>query len=90
MSKAEAPSPEEPLPFKCEYEIGVHPAGQPEEWEHYHPKAGTLNEAESLAKGSARHDGMEEPVVYMTSGPFKPDNPSRVGREMIEEVFGDE
>jgi len=70
--------PEEPLPFEAEYEIGVHPAGHPDDWKHYHPRAKTMEEAKEQARKEARKDGMDEPMVYMESGPHKPRD-SRLG-----------
>lgn len=81
--------PDEPLPFKAEYEIGVHPAGYPDDWDHYHPRAKTMERAKEKAKKEAKRDGMDAPMVYMASGPFKPRDPIRVGEEMVKEVFGD-
>lgn len=76
------------LPFRCEWEVGVNEAGDPEDWMHVHPLATSAEEAERKAKKKARKDRFTDPVVYMTEGPFRPDNPARVGEEMIEEVFG--
>ena len=80
--------PDEPLPFKCEYEIGVQECGKRNEWEHYHPRAKTTEEAKEMAKNEARRDGFRDPMVYMCTGPYRPENPITVGEEMIEEVFG--
>lgn len=77
----------EPLPFTCEYEVGVHEAGDPEDWEHYHPKARTTEQARKEAVQLAFGDGMADPVVYMCTGPYRPEDPIRVGEEMIAEVF---
>ena len=76
------------LPFKCEWEIGVHPAGHQDDWDHYHPLAKSEEKAKELALEEAKSDGMTEPMVYMCTGPYKPKDPIRVGEEMIEEVFG--
>lgn len=44
----------------------VYPAGYPDDWEHYHPKAETEDEAHEKAKQLAEKDGMRMPMVYMT------------------------
>lgn len=77
------------LPFRCMWEVGVNEAGDPDDWNHYHPLAKSEEEAERKAQQEAREDGYTDPCPYMVEGPFKPDNPVRVGNEMIEEVFGD-
>lgn len=92
MTDADAASgtemqPEE-LPFRCEWEVGVNEAGDPDDWEFYHPLAKSEEEAQRKAHEEAREDGFTAPYVYMCTGPFKPDDPIRVGREMIEEVWG--
>ena len=51
------------LPFECEWEIGVHPAGHPNDWAHYHPLARSRTKAEEKAKREARDDMMSNPVV---------------------------
>ncbi|ELZ05774.1 hypothetical protein [Natrialba aegyptia] len=56
------------------WEIGVHPAGHPDNWEHHHPPAGTEEEARKKAIKQAREDGMTDPCVYMVAGPFNPDS----------------
>lgn len=81
-------TPSEPLPFKCEYEIGVCERDDEDEWDHYHPLARTQAEARAAAKGEARDDGFEDPTVYMADGPYRPENPARVGEEVITRVFG--
>ncbi len=56
------------------WEIGVHPAGQPDEWEHHHPPAETEKEARQKALEQAREDGVTDPHIYMVEGPFNPDS----------------
>ncbi|GAA1280181.1 MULTISPECIES: hypothetical protein [Actinomycetes] len=77
------------LPFRCQWEVGVNEAGDPDDWDHYHPLAKSEDEAERKAQQEARDDGYTDPYPYMVTGPFKPKDPIRVGEEMIEEVFGD-
>ena len=79
----------EELPFKCMFEVGVNEAGDPDDWEHDHPLAKSADEAERKAQEMALKDRFTDPYPYMCHGPFKPDNPIRVGEEMIEEVFGE-
>lgn len=76
------------LPFKCEWEVGVQEAGDPDDWEFYHPRAKTEEAARKKARKEAQSDFFD-PIVYMITGPYKPRSPMRVGEEMIEEVFGD-
>ena len=81
-------TPQDELPFKCQWEVGVCEAGDTDDWEHYHPKAKTGEEAAQKAQEEARSDFFD-PCVYMVEGPFKPRDPVRVGREMVEDVFGE-
>jgi len=77
------------LPFECEWEVGVNEAGDPDDWDWYHPMATNQEEAKQKAKREAEKDGYTNPYVYETAGPFKPEDPIRVGEEMIKKVFGD-
>jgi len=76
------------LPFECEWEIAVNEAGDPDDWDHYHPLAKSVGEAERKAQEEARKDGYTDPYPNTVFGPIKPDNPIRVGEEMISQVFG--
>lgn len=64
-----------------EWEIGVHPAGDPDDWSHYHPRAQSDHEAEREALSEARFDGIEDPQIYMVEGPFEPAEPATVETE---------
>jgi len=64
-----------------EWEIGVRRIDTGE-WEHYHPKAKTKEEAKEKALDSAQGIGIDsiadrgDPVeVYMASGPYEPADP---------------
>lgn len=81
-------STREQLPFRCEWEVGVCEAADDDEWEFYHPLARSEQRARELAEEYAREDGFDDPSVYQITGPYKPDDVIRVGREMINEVFG--
>lgn len=50
-----------------QWEIGVNEAGYPDQWEHHHPRAKTASEAQKQAQQESDFD---DPVVYMTEGPF--------------------
>jgi len=81
---------EQELPFDCMWEVGVNEAGDPDDWSHYHPLAKSEKEAKRKAQQEAREDGFTDPYPYQAFGPMKPDNPFRVGKEMISQVFGGE
>lgn len=80
---------DEELSFSAEWEIGVHPAGHPDDWEWYHPKERSEDAAREAALEEAKSDGMTDPMVYEVYGPIKPKDPVRVGEEIIERVFGE-
>jgi len=83
------------LPFNCEWEVGVQEAGNEDEWAWAHPMAKSEQEARRKARNMAESGNVRgqsapyhDAVVYDVSGPYRPNDPIRVGEEMIEEVFG--
>lgn len=55
---------------KPTWEVGLHPAGDPDRWSHYHPTATDAVAARKRAKEIAAEDGLRAPVVYMCAGPY--------------------
>jgi len=55
---------------KQRWTVGIHPCGDPDNWQHRTVKAETEDEAELIAKREARSDGMLDPWVYMVDGPW--------------------
>lgn len=76
------------LPFSCEWEVGINEAGDPDNWDHYHPIAKSEKEAKRKAQQEAREDGYTDPYPIHVYGPVKPKNTIRVGEEMISQFFG--
>jgi hypothetical protein len=67
-------------PSQCQiWEIGVSEAGDPETWEHHHPLAKTASAAQKQAQ---RASDLCDPIVYMTEGPFKPDDVDDIEAEL--------
>lgn len=78
---------EDELPIRCEWEVGVQKRGDPDSWQFFHPRAKSESEARRRARSEARDQGWTEPEVYQITGPWRPNDPTQVGREIIEEVF---
>jgi hypothetical protein len=84
------PDETDELPFACVWEVGVSEAGDPDDWEHHHPRTTTPDDARKQAQ---RDSDLFDPIVYMCEGPFKPDDAQAlagVDDELIAEVFGHE
>lgn len=60
-----------------EWEIGVQEAGHPDEWDHYHVRAATEEEAHRRARDEAWSD-FDDPMVHNTFGPYPPDRPAHM------------
>mgnify|MGYP006299261681 FL=1 len=75
------------LPFRAEWEIGVNEAGDEDDWAHLHPLAKSESEAREQAIENARGE-FTDPQIYMVDGPFPPESPTSVGKDVLEEVFG--